>query len=120
MLEEEWSKSLYKVIGYRITKKRLENKLTQQQLSDKAGLSRTSITLIELGKQKLPIDRVYRIAEVLKTEPRFFFPDVEDVFGIKKEAESFFTKEEETQIAGILRSYKLYKTALKDLLEQCE
>jgi transcriptional regulator with XRE-family HTH domain len=114
------SNFIYKIIGYRITKKRLEKKLNQKELSERVGMSRTSITLIELGKQKLPIDRLYKIAEALETEPFFFFPDVEEIYGSKKISDKFFTEEEEKQINEILISYKIYKKSFNNLLNTCE
>ena len=114
------SKFIYKIIGYRVTKKRIEKKLTQEELSKRVGMSRTSITLIELGKQKLPIDRLYIIAEALETEPLFFFPDVKEIYGPREIFDKIFTEEEEKQINEILVSFKIYKKSFNNLLKACE
>ncbi len=57
---------LYQAIGLKIEKLRNKRKLTQESLAETCGLTRTSIVHIERGRQKLPIDRLYSIAEALQ------------------------------------------------------
>lgn len=59
-------RELYEHIGYNIWKIRREKGLTQQQLADKMGLSRTSITNIERGRQRFRIDQIYRFAVIFQ------------------------------------------------------
>ena len=56
---------LYKTIGEKITEYRKKQNMTQTALSISAGLQRTSITHIEKGIQKVPLDKLYKIAECL-------------------------------------------------------
>jgi len=56
---------LYIEIGKKIKEFRELRCFTQEYLAQKAGLKRPSIVLIEQGHQKLPIDRLYLIADAL-------------------------------------------------------
>ena len=58
---------LNKHIGRNIKIARKNKKITQDELAEKTGLSRTSITNIETGKQTPSIQLVMTIAEILDT-----------------------------------------------------
>lgn len=58
---------------------RKKKELTQIELANLAGLERPSIALIEAGRQKLPIDRLFKIAIALDTPLSTFLPSLEDV-----------------------------------------
>lgn len=66
---------IYEVIGKRIREARENREWTQQEFGDKVGLTRTSITNIERGKQKLQIDSLYKFASVLGVSPFSLLPD---------------------------------------------
>lgn len=82
--------------GKRIKAKRLENKMTLQQLADKMGYeNRSSISKIESGENGITQDKINQLAEALNTsvaylmgweEDHFEWPtlDEEDVATIKK------------------------------------
>ncbi|MFA5030331.1 MAG: helix-turn-helix transcriptional regulator [Patescibacteria group bacterium] len=55
----------YKKLGENIAKARSETKVTQAELAEKTGLSRTTITNIERGRQKPSFLAVQLIAEKL-------------------------------------------------------
>ena len=67
---------LYMVIGQKIkaARKDLEGSLSQQELADRLGVSRTSIVNIEGGKQRPPIHLLWRIAEALGTDIPLLIP----------------------------------------------
>lgn len=65
---------LYSQIGNRIRKLRIEKKLSQTRLAEIIGLTRTSITNIEKGRQKLLIHTLWDLAEALGTDPREILP----------------------------------------------
>ena len=65
----------YKQIGQGIRDARVEAHLTQSQLGDAVGLTRTSITNLEAGRQHIPLHVVARIAAVLKVPARDLFPE---------------------------------------------
>ena len=54
-------------LGLKIRALRLEKNLTQQQLADKAIISRTGVTQIEKGSYHATVFSVVKIAKVLET-----------------------------------------------------
>lgn len=48
--------------------------MTQDRLGKLVGLSRTSITNIEKGRQNVSLHQLYRIAEVLEIKPEMLLP----------------------------------------------
>ncbi|WP_369361784.1 helix-turn-helix domain-containing protein [Priestia megaterium] len=66
---------LYSEIGNLIKKNRLLRKLTQEDLGNRVGLTRASITNIERGKQKISIHTLYLIADVLNISPQSLMPE---------------------------------------------
>jgi transcriptional regulator with XRE-family HTH domain len=55
----------YAALGKRIREARKMKKVTQEQLAKAVGLSRTSVTNIETGRQPIYTHTVIRIAEIL-------------------------------------------------------
>ena len=68
----------YKEFGRLVREAREEAKpkLTQDRLASTVGLSRTSITNIESGKQHIPLHVLYAIAEGIGVTPARLLPDV--------------------------------------------
>lgn len=60
---------LYEAIGARIRDARRRAGLTQEQLAVQVGLSRASVTNVELGRQSLLVDQLVRFASVLQLDP---------------------------------------------------
>lgn len=56
--------------GNMVATLRIENGMTQGDLAQKMGYTRTSITNIEAGRQDLPIHKVYEIAGILGVEAK--------------------------------------------------
>lgn len=71
---------VYSLIGSRIKSIREKKEILQEDLAKLAGLTRPSIVLIETGRQRLPIDRLYNIAKVLQIPLSKLLPDVHEVF----------------------------------------
>lgn len=59
----------YELIGSSIVSKRKELGLTQIELANKTGMSRTSIVNIENGKQYPPLHLLWAISYVLEIKP---------------------------------------------------
>ena len=57
---------LYKEIGRRIREARKAKNVTQSELAEAIGLTRTSVTNIEKGRQKLLVHSLFEIAAALK------------------------------------------------------
>lgn len=65
---------LYKEFGRVLRDRRKNAHLTQQELADRVGLSRTSITNIELGRQHTPLHFLYSLASAVGTLPDQLLP----------------------------------------------
>jgi len=74
-MDPNWQ--LYKKIGELIRKYRREKKFTQDRLADSVGLTRTSITNIESGMQKIQIHNLYSIAQVFNVPANKLLPEIE-------------------------------------------
>ena len=66
---------LYGEFGRLVRERRLKAHLTQSQLAKRVGLSRTSITNIELGQQHIPLHVLYPLASALGASPHELLPD---------------------------------------------
>ena len=71
--------SLYVFIGERIQQTRAKAGMTQDGVAREVGLSRTSITNIESGRQRVPLHQLLSIADALKVELRDLVPLREDL-----------------------------------------
>lgn len=60
---------IFSVVGPRIAKRREELGLSQEKLAELAGLHRTAISPLELGKHGTWVVTVFRIAAVLRVPP---------------------------------------------------
>lgn len=69
--------SFYKEFGrlLRDARGRADPRITQKQLADRVGLSRTSITNIELGKQHIPLHVLFALAGAVGLKPSELLPD---------------------------------------------
>ena len=90
---------LYKEFGRLVRGHRRHLKLTQGQLGERVGLSRTSITNIEQGRQKVLLHQVYALAGHLEVPPESLMPHV---------------VEPQTTHEGNLKLLKHFKGAEKD------
>ncbi|HAJ95637.1 MAG TPA: transcriptional regulator [Actinobacteria bacterium] len=63
----------------KITRLRKELKFTQQQLADKADVTRQTIIALEQGKYNPSLELAYRISKILKAR------NIEDVFIIDQQ-----------------------------------
>lgn len=75
------SSDLHVALGKRIREKRLSSGLTQAELAERIAISRTSLTNMELGRQRLLVDQLYKVAEVLNTQPRDLLPAPTELVG---------------------------------------
>lgn len=68
--------TMYAEFGKLVRRHRVRLNLTQDQLADRVGLSRTSITNIEKGRQKVLIHHLIHLAESLQVSPEALLPPV--------------------------------------------
>lgn len=60
------------VLGKRLRDLRKEKNLTQQELADKVGVSKASISCYETGKKKPTYERLTELAFVLEVDVEYF------------------------------------------------
>jgi transcriptional regulator with XRE-family HTH domain len=60
---------VYRIVGERIRDERKKLDITQDELAKEIGLTRTSITNVEKGRQKLLLHTLVQIAAYLGTSP---------------------------------------------------
>lgn len=65
---------IYRLVGERVRARRKKIPLTQEQLAKIVGLSRTSMTNIEKGRQRLQVHTLYMLSDALRTEPADLLP----------------------------------------------
>ncbi len=70
---------LYVELGRRIRRVR-EGKLSQEELAVRVGLTRTSITNIEKGRQKLMVHTLWAIAKVLAVDVDTLLPSASEPY----------------------------------------
>lgn len=74
-------KKLYALLGERIKRlRRMQSpEMNQEKLGQVLGLTRTSITNIERGKQKLTVDALYKLCETFSVDVAALMPTLADV-----------------------------------------
>lgn len=64
----------FKVLfGHHIQQRRRELRMTQEDLAFKTGYTRTAIVTIENGKQNVPLDKIYALADALGIDAKDLF-----------------------------------------------
>ena len=66
---------LYKKIGSKIKIKRVECGLTQADLGEKLGLTFQQVQKYEMAKNKVGIDKLYKISSILNTDIYYFLDE---------------------------------------------
>jgi transcriptional regulator with XRE-family HTH domain len=65
---------IYRVFGARLRELREEKSVTQEELARRVDLSRTSITNIEKGRQRVMLHQMVDLARALEAEPQTLLP----------------------------------------------
>ncbi len=71
MVHVDW---VYRQFGQRLREARTQQRLSQAYVAAYVGLSRTSITNIERGRQRIPLHLLYLLAEAVRTDPASLLP----------------------------------------------
>lgn len=79
-MEKHQIETLYKEIGKRIRETRELKNINQEELANSIGLSRTSITNIEKGRQKLLVHTLINIAKELSIDVETLLPSYKEPF----------------------------------------
>jgi transcriptional regulator with XRE-family HTH domain len=69
--------NLYSEFGALVRRNRYRLKLSQATLADRVGLTRTSITNIESGRQKILLHHLFLLADALGISPQALLPSLE-------------------------------------------
>ena len=100
---------IYIEFGRLVKQSRLRLKLTQGDLAKRVGMSRTSITNIELGYQKILLHQVFLIAEALNIEVSYLLPSLPDSGSISDLEHRFpkgLARDEADFIQSVVRSHR--------------
>jgi len=68
---------LYKQFGSELRAARDHSDLTQEQVAGRVGLTRTSITNIEAGRQQVSLHQLYQLAAAVGRRPADLLPDLD-------------------------------------------
>lgn len=77
----EDEEKLHAALGKKIRELRQSSGLTQAELADRIAISRTSLTNVELGRQRVLVDQLYKMADVLNTRPQDLLPQPSEIIG---------------------------------------
>lgn len=72
LMKKEY-KPLYEKFGLNVVYYRKRKKLTQLQLAELVEIDRSHISAIELGNVGVSFDVIFKLCEVLETEPKNLF-----------------------------------------------
>lgn len=70
---------LYQIIGQRIREFREKRGVTQGYLSERINLTRTSVANMEAGRQKVRLESLYQISDVLRISPHDLLPTLDEI-----------------------------------------
>src|SRR5690242_331903 len=87
--EDTWADLYYRALGRLVHQARTEFPMTQDALARHAGLTRSSITNLEAGRQRIQVHVLSLIARALKVDPADLLP------GSDAETESILHRLEE-------------------------
>src|SRR5260370_23298936 len=70
---------VYRVLGRKVRQMREVQRLSQDQLAKRLGISRASVVNIEAGRQRAPLHLLWQIAELLGTDLTQLIPRSEEL-----------------------------------------
>lgn len=78
MISERQTNLLYELVG-RSVRKRRKGRFSQEELADLIGVTRTSITNLEFGRQRIPLHQLMSIADALGCQINDLLPTLQDL-----------------------------------------
>lgn len=66
------------ILGLRIEMLRKQKKWSQEDLANKLGIERTSVTNIEAGRQGVSVERLIELAQIFKVRPATMLKGIND------------------------------------------
>jgi len=70
---------IYRALGGNIRRERNERDLNQSELAEMVGLSRTSVTNVELGRQGISVLQLFDFAAALQVDAAQLLPSTESL-----------------------------------------
>jgi len=68
-------RELYETVGRRVRETRKASKLTQEELASRVSMTRTSVTNIEKGRQKILLHTLFELAAAMKVSVVRLIPE---------------------------------------------
>lgn len=103
-------RDLYRAVGGRIRQCRQEIGLTQEALANAVGLTRTSITNLEKGRQSLLVHKLVEIAVALQVQPKALLPNGGESVGVGVDQMVINKPEDEQQfVRAVLQPHNTRK-----------
>jgi transcriptional regulator with XRE-family HTH domain len=117
----ELEKTKYAEIGSRIRAARTEQKLSQSELAEKAGISSTHISEIETGKSGVQVYTLIRIAEALQvTTDSLIRPNIPEVNALYQGEFADLLKDcTPSEIEAIVKMAKELKKTMHTYKDSC-
>lgn len=95
--------ALYQIVGRRVREARKTSKLTQEELASRVNMTRTSVTNIEKGRQKLLLHTLFDLAAAMKIQVVQLIPEpTENQPRIEQKLTNGLSKAEKEWIVGEL------------------
>ncbi|MHA4895775.1 helix-turn-helix transcriptional regulator [Pedobacter sp. PWIIR3] len=88
----DFKTALAQILGKNIKELRQNLDMNQDDLAERIGLTRTSISNIEAGRQLAPLDLMYKLFHELGTELHFILPSYNDLSSQIQNSESTLDK----------------------------
>jgi len=94
-------RGLYEIVGRRVRQARKASRLTQEELASRVSMTRTSVTNIEKGRQKLLLHTLFDLAAAMKIPAVQLIPESnEGQPPIEQKLPSGLSKAEKEWIVG--------------------
>jgi transcriptional regulator with XRE-family HTH domain len=107
--EREFSTGIQKAFGQRLKAARKASNIGQEDLANALGLSRTSISNLEQGRQRVFLDQVYLMAERLQVPLADLLPpphDVVEEYTIRTPADMPLSARESAVVQRLVRELR--------------
>jgi len=104
-------RGFYEIVGRRVKQARKASRLTQEELASRVSMTRTSVTNIEKGRQKLLLHTLFDLADAMKIPAVQLIPESsEDQPHIEQQLINGLSKAEKKWIVGELSKPSNKKT----------
>jgi len=107
----EFNDTLYRVVGRRIKLLRQKKNITQAQMAEKTGISRSSLSNIESGNHQASLHNLYLIFNVLEEPLQAYLPIYGEIL------DQINSSSEDVKLAEDLKNQNLDEKSKKSIEE---